>query len=173
MLIVFLRPPNKAYIKNHSMINTLKNFKQKRRYKMLAHTKKNFETYPTNRVVAIIDSKMEADEVCCELLQAGFDSADIDQSFGKEGLKFLDPDGRSHGLMTKLIRKWQFIAQGEELKYLNRIKKGLKAGHAIVSVPALTESARTKVAGILRSHHAEGIRFYGHFYVENLDKAAI
>ena len=136
---------------------------------MLAHIKQNFETYPTNRIVAIVDSKMEADEVCCELMDAGFDSADIDESVGKEGLQFLDPDGRNHGLMTKLIRKWQFIAQGEELKYLNRIKKGLKEGHAVMSVPALTESARGKVAKILRSHHAKGIRYYGRFYVENLD----
>ena len=53
---------------------------------------------------------MEVDEVYYELLQAGFDSADIDQLFCKEGLKFLDPDGHSHRLMAKLIRKWQFIA---------------------------------------------------------------
>lgn len=139
---------------------------------MLAHTKQNFETYPTNRIVAIVDSKMEADEVCCELMNAGFDGADIDEAVGKEGLKFLDPDGRNHGLMTKLIRKWQFVAQGEELKYLNRIKKGLKEGHTVMSVPALTESARGKVAKILRSHHAEGIRYYGRFYVENLDNSA-
>ncbi|TEU20932.1 MAG: hypothetical protein E3I13_03475 [Gammaproteobacteria bacterium] len=140
---------------------------------MLAHTKQNFETYPTNRVVAIVDSKMEADEVCCELMDAGFDGADIDEAVGKEGLKFLDPDGRNHGLMTKLIRKWQFVAQGEELKYLNRIKKGLEEGHTVMSVPALTESARGKVAKILRSHHAEGIRYYGRFYVENLDNSAV
>ncbi|MCS5592649.1 MAG: hypothetical protein NZ775_09020 [Gammaproteobacteria bacterium] len=139
---------------------------------MLAHTKQNFETYPTNRIVAIVDSKMEADEVCCELMNAGFDGADIDEAVGKEGLKFLDPDGRNHGLITKLIRKWQFVAQGEELKYLNRIKKGLKEGHTVMSVPALTESARGKVAKILRSHHAKGIRYYGRFYVENLDNSA-
>ncbi len=152
--------------------NTLKDVKQYRRYKMLAHTKQNFETYPTNRVVAIVDSKMEADKVCCELMDAGFDGADIDEAVGKEGLQFLDPDGRNHGLMTKLIRKWQFVAQGEELKYLNRVKKGLKEGHTVMSVPALTESARGKVAKILRSHHAEGIRYYGRFYVENLDNSA-
>jgi len=139
---------------------------------MLAHTKQNFETYPTNRIVAIVDSKMEADEVCCELMDAGFDSADIDESVGKEGLQFLDPDGQNHGLMTKLIRKWQFAAQGEEFKYLELIKKGLKEGHTIVSIPALTESARGKVAKILKSHHAEGIRYYGRFHVENLDSSA-
>ena len=138
---------------------------------MLAHTNQNFETYPTNRVVAIVDSKMEADEICCELMDAGFDSSNIDEAVGKEGLKFLDPDGLSHGLMTKLIRKWQFIAQGEELKYLKRIKKGLQEGHTVISVPALTKTARNKAADILRSHHADGIRYYGRFYVEHLNNA--
>ena len=139
---------------------------------MLAHTKKNFTTYPTNRIVAVVDSKMEADEVCCELMDAGFDSADIDEAVGKEGLQFLDPDGLNHGLLTKLIRKWQFLAQGEESKYLRRIKKGLKEGHTIVSVPALTESSRNIVTEIMRSHHAEEIRYYGYFHVENLDNNA-
>ena len=154
------------------MRNTLKNVEQYRRYEMLAHTKQNFETYPTNRIVAVVDSKMEADEVCCELMDAGFDSADIDEAVGNEGLQFLDPDGLNHGLMTKLIRKWQFLAQGEELKYLKRVKKGLREGHAIVSIPALTESSRNKVTEILRSHHAKGIRYYSRFYVENLDSSA-
>jgi GNAT superfamily N-acetyltransferase len=138
---------------------------------MLVHNKKNFETYPTNRIVAIVDSKMEADEVCCELMDAGFDHSQIDESVGKEGLKFLDPDGRSHGLMTRLIRQWQVAAQGEEYKYLKLIKQGLKEGHTIVSVPALSKTARKKAAEILRSHHAEAIRFYGRFHVERLDAA--
>ena len=138
---------------------------------MLAHTMKNFETYPTNRIVAVIDTKMEADEVCCDLMNAGFDNSEIDESVGADGLKFLDPDGRSHGLMTKLIRKWQFAAQGEEYKYLKLIKKGLQEGHTVVSVPTLTKIARQKAASILRLHNAKDIRFYGRFYVEHLDAA--
>lgn len=138
---------------------------------MLAHTKKNFETYPTNRIVAVVDSKMEADEVCCELMDAGFDNSQIDESVGKEGLNFLDPDGRHHGLLTKLIRTWQLAAQGEESKYLKRIKQNLKEGHTIISVPALSQKAKEKAAKILRSHQAEDIRFYGRFHVEHLDVA--
>ena len=34
---------------------------------MLSHTRENFTLYPTNRVVAFVDSKLDADEVCCEL----------------------------------------------------------------------------------------------------------
>ncbi|HIG89128.1 hypothetical protein [Candidatus Thioglobus sp.] len=135
---------------------------------MLAHTKQNFETYPTNRIVAIIDTKMEADEACCDLINAGFDDSQIDESVGSEGLKFLDPDGRNHGFLTKVVRTWQRVAQGEELAYLKRIKTSLKEGHVVLSVPALTDVARNKVTEILQSHRAENIRFYGRFHVEHL-----
>lgn len=137
---------------------------------MLSHTKENFQTYPINRVVAIVDTKSEADKVVSDLIRAGFDESQIDASVGVDGLKFLDPEGRSHGMMTKLVRVWQKFAQGEEANYLKRMKNGLSAGRAVVSVPALTEEARCEVTRILQAHHAEFIRFYGRFYVEHLDK---
>jgi len=136
---------------------------------VLAHTKENFYAYPTHRVVAVVDTKIEADEVVSELIGAGFDDSQIDESFGADGLAFLDPDGTKHGALTKLVRKWQHIAQGEEHAYLERIKKNLKLGHAIVSVPALNKTARTKVANILHAHHATSIRYYGRLHVEHLD----
>lgn len=138
---------------------------------MLTHTNENFQTYPTHRVVAMIDTKHDADEAVAELIKAGFDDSLIDESVGTDGLKFLDPDGRSHGFMTKFIRLWQRAAQGEELGYINRVRKNLVEGHAVVSVPATTEEARTKAASILNSHHADDIRYYGHFYVERLQTA--
>jgi hypothetical protein len=111
---------------------------------------------------------MEADEVCCDLMNAGFDNSKIDESVGTEGLEFLDPDGVNHGFLTKVVRTWQRVAQGEELAYLKRVKASLKEGHVVLSVPALTDIARGKVTEILQSHHAQDIRFYGRFHVEHL-----
>ncbi|MGE4570001.1 MAG: hypothetical protein AAEF72_01530 [Gammaproteobacteria bacterium] len=136
---------------------------------MLAHTKENFYAYPTHRVVGVVDTKNEADVVVSELIDAGFDDSQIDESIGDDGLAFLDPVGDKHGLWTKLIRKWQHLAQGEEHKYLERVEKDLKEGHAIISVPTLNKVAREKVANILRAHHAKSIRYYGRLYVEHLD----
>ena len=136
---------------------------------MLAHTNENFYAYPTHRVVAVVDTKSEADEVVNDLISAGFDDTQIDESVGTDGLDFLDPDGTKHGLMAKLIRKWQHLAQGEEHAYLERVKKNLKMGHAIVSVPTLNKVAKEKVANILHAHHAKSIRYYGRLHVEHLD----
>lgn len=135
---------------------------------MLKHVNKNFETYPTHRVVAMIDSKMEADATVSDLMSAGFDDNMIDESIGRDGLQFLDPDGTEHGFINKMIRKWQVLAQGEESGYLNRVRDNLDHGHAVVSVPALTESARKKASDIMHKHHASDVRYYGQLYVENL-----
>lgn len=136
---------------------------------MLKHTNKNFESYPSNRVVGMIDDKYEADEAIQDLSEHGFDESMIDESVGSDGLKFLDPDGRSHGWGTKIVRLWQNIAQGEEHKYLNNIRKNLKEGHAVVSVPVDSVGARNKAAKILAEHNASDIKYYGSFFTEKMN----
>lgn len=136
---------------------------------MLKHIYKNFETYPTNRVVAMIDSKSEADTTVSDLLKAGFDDKAIDESVGREGLMFLDPDGTEHGFVNKMIRKWQVLAQGEESGCLDRVRHNLTHGHAVVSVPASTDDERNKESDIMHKHHASDIRYYAPMYVEVLN----
>ena len=136
---------------------------------MLMHNKENFESYPSNKVVAIVDDKYEADEAIHDLSLNGFDESKIDESVGSDGLKFLDPDGRSHGWGTKVVRMWQNLAQGEEYKYLNRIRDNLKRGHAVVSVPVKDLNSRIKAAKILAEHNGKDIRYYGQLFVEHLD----
>jgi hypothetical protein len=135
---------------------------------MLAHIDKNFQTYPTHRVVAMVENKKHADEAIAELIEAGFDGSLIDESIGEDGMKFLDPAGTKHGFINKMIRKWQLLAQGEESKYVHRIEKNLKEGRAIVSVPAVNEFYKYRATDILKQHHSADIRYYGTFYVENL-----
>lgn len=138
---------------------------------MLAHTDKNFQTYPTNRVVAMVESKKDADEAVSDLINAGFDSNLIDESVGKDGMHFLDPKGTEHGLINNFIRKWQLLAQGEEAGYAHRVEDNLTSGHAVVSVPAMNDFYKFKAADIFRHHHSSDIRFYKPFYVENLTNA--
>jgi hypothetical protein len=136
---------------------------------MLAHTNKNFQIYPTNRVVGVIDSRRDADDTVSDLIKVGFTDSLIDESIGLDGMVFLDPDGINHGFINNMIRKWQNLGQGEEKNYLDRVRKNLKEGHVIVSVPALTIDARNKVSEIMHMHHASDIRYYGRMHVEDLN----
>ena len=135
---------------------------------MLAHTKENFHTYPTQRMVGIIESRVEADAAVKELAEIGFPENDIDESMGLEGLHFLDPDGIYHGYGTKMIRRWQKAARSEEYNYLNRIKRGLSEGNIILSVTTNNEYEKIEAVDVMSRHKAVDIRFYGSFYVQNM-----
>ena len=136
---------------------------------MLEHNDSNFEIFPTHKVVAFFDDKSKADKAIADLVVAGFKDDVIDESIGEEGLRFLDPDAEHHGLLSKVIRIWHKLAQGEELAYIKRIKTELTAGHVLVSVPVLSKDNCHKVADILKNQQGRYIRYYGIFHVENLD----
>lgn len=136
----------------------------------LAHNDKNFYVLPHHRVVAFYDSRNLADKAVAALVKAGFEDDLIDEAVGKEGLRFLDPDAEHHGFITKVIRLWQRLAQGEEAAYLDRVKKELTAGHVLVSTPVMTNEACHQVADVLADCGGKHIRYYGLFHVENLDK---
>ena len=135
---------------------------------MLKHTDENFQVYPTNRVVAIVDSRKDADGAVSALIDKGFDHSQIDESYGKEGMMFLDPDGEQHGLLNLMIRRWQQLSEGEVHDYVERIKTSLKKGQTIVSVPAKTDADIDIVSKIMHTHHAEDIRYYGQDEIKNL-----
>jgi len=136
---------------------------------MLRHTDKNFQIYPTQRVVAMINDKSDADEAVLDLISEGFNEKLIDESFGEEGVSFLDPDGINHGIINRIIRKWQLISHGEEFDYIKRVKKNLNAGHTVVSIPATDTKDRLLISTIMRNHNAKDIRYYGFTHVENLN----
>ncbi len=136
---------------------------------MLSHDDRYFSVYPTNRVVGFIDRKERADEAIKALKQAGIAEYEIDESFGEDGLHFLDPDGKYHGTWTKIVRTWQALAQGEEKRLFDLVRDELGAGHVLVSAPASNENERVRIASILKKHSAHDVRYYGRFVVEDLN----
>ena len=135
---------------------------------MLKHDNAHFSTYPTKRVVAFIDERGKADKAVIALEKLGFDSDEIDESFGEDGLHFLDPDAQYHGLWPKIVRQWQNLANGEEKKLFDLIRSELNQGHVLVSVPAPDEASRQHAKTIFQKHGAHDIRYYGQLIVEDL-----
>lgn len=136
---------------------------------MLEHNNDNFQIYPTHRVVSFFDNKTNADIAIAGLVDAGFKSNVVDESIGEDGLDFIDPDAKNHGLLAKVIRTWHKLGNGEEKAYVENVKKELKAGHVLVSVPVVNEEECHKSADIFRNNSGNHIRYYGIFHVENLD----
>ena len=136
---------------------------------MLKHDDAHFSVYPTNRVVGFFDARVNADKAVSALKATGFDDDDIDESFGEDGLHFLDPDGEHHGVWGKLVRTWQNFANGSEKKLFDLIRIELGKGHVLVSAPVETEEERYAVGQILKDNSAHDIRYYGRLVVEDLE----
>ena len=136
---------------------------------MLKHDNAHFTVYPTNRVVAFLDQRDKADAAVESLRKNGFDDNEIDESFGEEGLHFIDPDGEHHGLWAKFVRGWQNLAQGEEKAFFDLVKDELTQGHVLVSVPVETEDQRYQAGQLLKDCGAHDIRYYGRLVIEDLE----
>lgn len=135
---------------------------------MLAHTQKNFQSYPTNRVVAMIDTKKHADDAVKELVEIGVKEELIDESYGLDGMVFLDPYGINHGTVNNLIRKWQMVGDNIVHDYVDDIIKNLEIGMVVVSAPVDASHLKEDVGDVLMKNHAVEVKFYAKDHMENL-----
>lgn len=135
---------------------------------MLKHNDENFEVYPVDKLVAIMHTKEDADRAVEQLIKSGFKEETIDESYGKEGLMFLDPDAEQHGLLNGMIRQLQMSSMKEVFDYVKRIKTGLEHGHVVLTVPAKDDLEIEKAGKIVQRNNADDARFYGKDKVETI-----
>src|SRR5262249_45387916 len=120
-----------------------------------------------NRVVGTVDDLGAAQAVVQALLEAEFDTDEIDILYGEEGLRRLDPTGEEHGVLARVLRaafQWN-----EEDKYLRQHVEDVLAGHFVIMVLAKEPEKREKVREILKSHGGHFIKFFGNWAIQSLD----
>lgn len=101
-------------------------------------------SYPSGKVVGVVDTQGQLDEVVAALKRAGFDGIQALQ--GADGLQLLE-------------RVDTFFFNQPVERVLQRHIQELQQGHFIFSVP--TSSSRAKEAANVASEH--GARFLVHF----------
>ena len=127
----------------------------------------NFLTYPTNKVLAIVNTPEQLKSAVGELNQTGFGEGKIDVLCGQKGADRLDVTGEHHGFLARLYR---FIEKfGDmETENLRDYEHELRGGHFLLAVEVPDEERRAQVAQILESHGGHRINFYGRWEVQGL-----
>ena len=116
---------------------------------------------PRHRVVAAMPGVDDAAATVDALVEEGFAVDDVLVLCGEEGVRRLDPTGRHHGLMGRLVRAVDTVASaGDVIKeYAQHIEKG----GVVISAPAHDDEQRKLVQRVFREHQASHMRYYGAF----------
>lgn len=136
---------------------------------MTPESKKHSEfiSYPTNKVAGTINDSADAQAGIEELIEAGFNTDEIDVIYGEEGMRRLDPTGEKHGLLARLQRT--FLQLNEEPKHLRHHVEDVLAGNFVIMVLAEESEKQARAAQILKSHGGHFINFYGRWTMQSLD----
>jgi predicted SnoaL-like aldol condensation-catalyzing enzyme len=137
-------------------------------------TRDDFIPYPTNRVVGTIAAAGDARAALDSLLRAGFQYSDIDILHGEKDLHRLDPTGAEHGFWARFQRTLiRTAGPAEEFRHLSRHVEDVRAGRFVIMVLSTEREKRDVAAGILSSHGAEYVGFYGRWAFESMDAARV
>jgi len=127
----------------------------------------NFLTYPTNKVVAIVDTPEQLRSAIAELNQAGFGEDKIDVLCGQSGADRLDVTGEHHGFLARLYRFMEKFGDMES-ENLRDYQHELRGGRFLLAVEVPDEQRKAQVLQILESHGGHRINFYGRWEVQGL-----
>lgn len=125
-----------------------------------------FRTYPSDRVIATLDTPEELQEAVAALADAGVDATQLEVLCGVDGVRVLDSSGVNHGLRARIIRTLQFM--GEEHELLRKAEETLAAGHFLLAVPAMSAEEKQQVAALLKSKGGYALHYFGRFSIEDL-----
>jgi hypothetical protein len=125
--------------------------------------------YPTNRMVAVLDT---ADQTSCALdalVAGGFLESEIVLSRGMEDADRLGATTGRSGLSDLWIRTFQRLGlENAEVEMKDRYEQALRDGHTIIVVLALTEERKSRAAEVLRNCGGHFINFFSRLAVERI-----
>ena len=122
-------------------------------------------SYPTDKLVAIIDAMPDAEQARQELLEAGFAPDAIGVQHGTRAAEptvhYTDFDPFPH--LARLLHVGS-IEHEQAVVY----EQALRQGQSVIAVYAPKAEARERALGIIEAHNAHYINFYGKWVIEAL-----
>jgi hypothetical protein len=126
-----------------------------------------FRANPVHFLMGIIDTMPDAEDAIAELLNRGITASEIHTWFGDEGVKAIDPNGQSHGLIARLWRGAQ-NATGEHHSF-ERYAEEIAEGHICLGVHCAPYRA-PYVAAVLSEHGGHYLNYHGVTLVQHLKR---
>ena len=125
-----------------------------------------YQAYPTNRLLALLDSPQAAEGARADLIAAGVAEDTVEFLCGKEGLREIKRREKGFGLIRRTMRAIMRI--GELAEYWNRYEDGLREGKCLLAVDSVEDSVRRLALEKIKARGGHFINFVSSVGMERL-----
>jgi hypothetical protein len=125
--------------------------------------------YPTNHVVAILDTQDQTTRALDALVQSGFLEQEVGLLCGNEEADRLGGGSGRGGPQDWFIRLTGSVGlKNAETEMKDRYEEALRAGHTVVAILTPTDDRKERAAQILNECGGRFINFFGRLNVERI-----
>ncbi len=124
-------------------------------------------TYPTNRLLGVIDAPAEATRAADALVVAAFDPVDVVVLVGEEGRDRLGRLGHHPNAFSRLVRLLQFTLMDQTPDFLV-YEHALLDGRAVMAVHVANRDRMVEASAVLERHGAHFLNYFGRLSTEEV-----
>ncbi len=127
--------------------------------------------YPTNHVVAVLDTPDQTSSAIDALLGGGFLESEIQIGRGTVEADRVEAGTGRRGFQDWLIRLFQRVAiRNAETEMKDHYEQALRDGHSVIAVLASTEERKNLAAKMIGECGGHFINFFGHLNVQRITR---
>ena len=126
-------------------------------------------TYPTNRLIRVIDTPAGAEAATSALAAAGFEREGIIVLVGDAGRDRLGRLGATPNVLSRVVRFFQFVLMDQTPDFIV-YEAAIAEGRAVVAVTAGggNRDRMLRAAAVLAAHGGHFVNFFGRFQTEEV-----
>jgi hypothetical protein len=124
-------------------------------------------TYPTGRMLGVVDRPDRAHAAVAALVADGFGAADVDVLTGEDGRDRLGRLGSPPNPLSRVVRVVQFLLMDQLPDFLV-YERAITDGRAVVAVRVADRAAMLRAKATLEQFGAHFLNHFGRFQTEEL-----
>jgi hypothetical protein len=130
---------------------------------------RGYITYPTGRLLGVIDDREQAGAAVAELVKGGFERSGIAVLEGDEGREGLSRLGPPPSLLGRIIRTVQFLSMDQTPDFLV-YERALDDGRLVLAIRVADRPAMIRARDVLEDHGAHFLNHFGRLMTEEVSR---
>ena len=124
-------------------------------------------TYPTHRLLGVIDAQHEAASAVAALTEKGLAPADVVVLAGDEGRDQIGRLGHNPNALSRIVRLLQFTLMDQTPDFLV-YERALLDGRTVIAVQLADRDRMLAAAAVLERHGAHFLNYFGRLSTEEV-----